>query len=221
MFRVVRDWVGLASGQFTASDGNRQVPCQSIAVMIIGPISCRGYPLTWWRHQMETFSALLAICAGNSPVTGEFPAQRPVTQSFFFLSVPEWTVEYTIGRLMIWDAIAPVMTSQWWTRCLTCIATINMRIIISPQYLIQEFVRLRYVCRYHSFCRCILHYISDFNFYTVQVSQSCVKCVIFIQMFVTQNHFLIRRYGKYHFLVTGFRHDWQIYLHAARSTNTC
>ena len=31
---------------------------------------------------METFSALLAICAGNSPVTGEFPAQRPVTRSF-------------------------------------------------------------------------------------------------------------------------------------------
>ena len=40
----------------------------------------RGNP--WWRHQMETFSDLLAICAGNSPVTGEFPAQRPVTRSF-------------------------------------------------------------------------------------------------------------------------------------------
>ena len=38
--------------------------------------------LPWWRHQMETFSALLAFCAGNSPVTGEFPAQRPVTRSF-------------------------------------------------------------------------------------------------------------------------------------------
>ena len=37
---------------------------------------------TWWRHQMETFSALLAICAGNSPVPGEFPAQSPVTRSF-------------------------------------------------------------------------------------------------------------------------------------------
>ena len=37
---------------------------------------------SWWRHQMETFSALLALCAGNSPVTGEFPSQRPVTQSF-------------------------------------------------------------------------------------------------------------------------------------------
>ena len=31
---------------------------------------------------METFSALLAICAGNSPVTGEFPTQRPVMRSF-------------------------------------------------------------------------------------------------------------------------------------------
>ena len=36
----------------------------------------------WLRHQVETFSALLAICAGNSPVSGEFPAQRPVTRSF-------------------------------------------------------------------------------------------------------------------------------------------
>ena len=31
---------------------------------------------------METFSALLALCPGNSPVPGEFPAQRPVTRSF-------------------------------------------------------------------------------------------------------------------------------------------
>ena len=31
---------------------------------------------------METFSALLAFCVGNSAVTGEFPAQRPVTRSF-------------------------------------------------------------------------------------------------------------------------------------------
>ena len=37
---------------------------------------------SWWRHQMETFSALLAICAGNSPVPGEVPAQRPVTRCF-------------------------------------------------------------------------------------------------------------------------------------------
>ena len=38
----------------------------------------------WWSHQMETFSALLAICVGHSPVPGEFPAQKPVTRSFVF-----------------------------------------------------------------------------------------------------------------------------------------
>ena len=31
---------------------------------------------------METFSALLAILAGNSPLTDDFSAQRPVTWSF-------------------------------------------------------------------------------------------------------------------------------------------
>ena len=36
----------------------------------------------WWRHHMETYPALFAICAGNSPVPGKFPTQRPVTQSF-------------------------------------------------------------------------------------------------------------------------------------------
>ena len=35
----------------------------------------------WWRHQMGTFPALPGLCAGNSPVTGEFLLQRPVTRS--------------------------------------------------------------------------------------------------------------------------------------------
>ena len=39
-------------------------------------------PYSSWRHQTETFLALLAIFAGNSPVPGEFPAQRQVTRSF-------------------------------------------------------------------------------------------------------------------------------------------
>ena len=38
--------------------------------------------VSWWRHQMETFSTLLDLCAGNSPVTGELPSQRLVTRSF-------------------------------------------------------------------------------------------------------------------------------------------
>ena len=37
--------------------------------------------LSWWRHEMETYSVLLVICAGNSPVPGEYPTQMPVTRS--------------------------------------------------------------------------------------------------------------------------------------------
>ena len=45
----------------------------------------------WWRHQMETFSALLALCAGNTPATGEFPSQRPVTRRFdVFFDLGSW-----------------------------------------------------------------------------------------------------------------------------------
>ena len=36
----------------------------------------------WWHHQMKIFFALLALCVGNSPFTGEFPSQRPVMWSF-------------------------------------------------------------------------------------------------------------------------------------------
>ena len=50
--------------------------------VILGLYLLNGEISAWWRHPMETFSALLALCAGNSPVPGEFPAQRPVTRNF-------------------------------------------------------------------------------------------------------------------------------------------
>ena len=53
-------------------------------------VSNIGKAISWWRHQMETYSALLAIFAGNSPVTSEFPAQRPVTRSFNVFSDLTW-----------------------------------------------------------------------------------------------------------------------------------
>ena len=30
-----------------------------------------GIKISWWRHQMEAYSTILAICAGNSLVTGK------------------------------------------------------------------------------------------------------------------------------------------------------
>ena len=43
------------------------------------------FPESWWRHKLETFFALLGLCEGNSPVTGEFSSQKPVTWSFDIL----------------------------------------------------------------------------------------------------------------------------------------
>ena len=69
---------------------------------------------TRWRHQMESFSALLAICAGNSPVPAEFPTQRPVARNcdvLFDLRPNKLLSKQTIARPVIWDAIAPIMIS--------------------------------------------------------------------------------------------------------------
>ena len=46
--------------------------------------------ILWWRHQMETFSALLALCAGNSLVTEEFPSPRPVSRSLMISLICAW-----------------------------------------------------------------------------------------------------------------------------------
>ena len=39
---------------------------------------------SWWRHQMETFSALLAICAGNSPVPVNSPHKGQWRRALMF-----------------------------------------------------------------------------------------------------------------------------------------
>ena len=49
---------------------------------------------SWWRHQMETFSALLALCAGNSPVPVNSPHKGQWREALCFLwSAPQLTIE--------------------------------------------------------------------------------------------------------------------------------
>ena len=63
---------------------------------------------------MEQFSTLLVICAGNSPVTGEFPAQRPVTRSFdvfFDLGLNKRLSKQSWG----WWFETP--SRPWWRHC--------------------------------------------------------------------------------------------------------
>ena len=42
---------------------------------------CSGLNALGWRHQMETFSTLLSLCAGNQPATDGFPHKETVTRT--------------------------------------------------------------------------------------------------------------------------------------------
>ena len=88
---------------------------------------------------METFSALLALCARNSPVPGEFPAQRPVTRSFdvffdlrpnrrlskqprgWWFETPSWSLWRQSNAGFNWQVsfgsgrgLAPIRLNQCW-----------------------------------------------------------------------------------------------------------
>ena len=53
---------------------------------------------TWWRHQMETFSALLAICAGNSPVPGNSPHKGQWRGALMFSLICAWISGWVNNR---------------------------------------------------------------------------------------------------------------------------
>ena len=44
----------------------------------------------WWRHQTDTYSALLAFYAGNSPVTGESPHKGRWRGALMFSLICAW-----------------------------------------------------------------------------------------------------------------------------------
>ena len=116
-----------AAGSLSASVGNNSIPPWSSNVVhsyflpvskpapsAYGHRSRQFCFSSWWRHQMDTFSALLAICAGNSPVTGEFPAQRPVTRSFdvFF----DLRLKKQLSKQSLcWWSVTP--SSSLWRHC--------------------------------------------------------------------------------------------------------
>ena len=51
-------------------------------LVILGHLHTCSEFIYSWHHQMKTFSVLLTLCSRNPLVTGEFPSQRPVMQSF-------------------------------------------------------------------------------------------------------------------------------------------
>ena len=109
---------------------------------------------------METFSALLAICAGNSSVPGEFPAHRPVTWGFdvfFDLRPNKWfnreagdlrryRAHYDVIVMNVWDEVTCPTPDEWRTQGGTRVVNDHW---IRDGVAIGVFLRLR--CRYVDF----------------------------------------------------------------------
>ena len=53
----------------------------------------------WWRHQMEAFSSLLALCAGNSLMR---------TSMFLW-----WRLHWAVEQIVEWPVIWKYMTFKW------------------------------------------------------------------------------------------------------------
>ena len=66
--------------------------------ILTGPQRHRHGHLSWWRHQMETFSAFLALCERNPWVNGGFPSQKPVTRNFDVCLTCVWTNGWANNR---------------------------------------------------------------------------------------------------------------------------
>ena len=66
--------------------------------------------LSWW--QMDTFTALLALCEANPPVTGGFPSQWPGTRHFDAgksIRAIGWGIKRFQTRLRrVWNRFIPI-----------------------------------------------------------------------------------------------------------------
>ena len=129
---------------------------------------------------METFSALLALCAGNSPVPGDFPPQRPVTRSFdvFFdlhmnkrLSKQWWGWWFETQSRSLWRqsnvimmCIAPRFTNV--QRCITHGGCSKLTPIS-----IEPYVRAN-CCIHDTYCHLFAKFYSNYVTYVDLVSES-------------------------------------------------
>ena len=101
--------------------------------------------ISWWRHQMKKKSALQTLCVGNSPVTGEFPSQKPVTRSFgvfFDLRLNEGLSKQSLGWWFE-TSLRPL-----WRHCNNCVRHQDRWALNYLQNASYENARHQFICIY-------------------------------------------------------------------------
>ena len=73
-------WICRNNGSLSSWKKN----CKNITCTTSASINDTILDVLWWRHQMETFSALLALCAGNSPVPVNSPHKGQWREALMF-----------------------------------------------------------------------------------------------------------------------------------------
>ena len=141
----------------------RNVGCLLCKLVGLTRVKRPGLPMesfllnSWWRHQLETFSVLLAIYEGNSLVISEFPSQRLGTQSFqvFFDLRPN-----------------KQLSKQWSCLCLRHLRAHYDVTVIAPSY-VRGTLYLLLVINLVVYLRLLQHYRIIWYF----VSVACVLTV--------------------------------------------
>ena len=103
-------------------------------------IWCSHIPfyLTWWRHQMETFSAQLALCVGNSSVPVNSPNKGQWRGAFMFplicVWIKGWVNNREAGDLRRYHGHydVNVMNKICW---MICLKIVNILILVIPRWL--------------------------------------------------------------------------------------
>ena len=104
---------GVKCYQIVARNDNKSVAMHQSNYATL-PRSFQVVVGSWWRHQMETSFALLALCAGDSLVIGEFPSQRPSTRNFnvfFGLCLNKRLSKQS------WGLWFEARSRSWWRHC--------------------------------------------------------------------------------------------------------
>ena len=77
MCLLIHAWIKVESRLVKGAPGDDSMNIQA----------CCGWNYIWWRHDIDTLSALLVLCERNLPVTGNAYHKGPVTWNFIFVDI--------------------------------------------------------------------------------------------------------------------------------------